>query len=72
MSIDHSVSHSCGLVGLSWLLLAGVAAAVVDQVQLGLGHLKARLGWVFQGLLPSQGGLSLTLCRALSLQDFFL
>ena len=44
MSIDCSVPHSCGLVGLSWLLLAGVSAAVVDQVQLGLGASETSTG----------------------------
>ena len=44
MSVDHSVPHSCGLVGLSWLLLAGVAAAVVDQVQLGLESSESSTG----------------------------
>ena len=44
MSIDHSVPHSCGLVGLSWLLLAGVAAAVVDQEQLGLESSESSTG----------------------------
>ena len=35
---------SCGLVGLSWLLLAGVAAAVVDQEQLGLESSESSTG----------------------------
>ena len=72
MSIDHSVPHSCGLVGSAGCFWLGLLLQWWIRCNWDWSHLKARLGWVFKGLLPSQGGLSLTLCRVLSLQDFSL